>query len=362
MAGRKADLGQTQASWNKMAAAYEKAYPQEAAELGRCLRQDLPDLDSDAEFWSFSGSQATRSTSGVCLNRLAARLPNLIGGSADLAPSTKTVLEGKNWFSAADYSGANIHFGVREFAMAAAANGMALHGGLRPFCATFFVFFDYMKAAVRMSAIMKLPVTYVFTHDSIGVGEDGPTHQPIEHLAALRAVPGVTVFRPADGKETAAGYCLAMKRQGPTCLILTRQNLPTQDATGPAAMCGGYILRDAPEPALILIASGSEVDLALKSADRLAESQIAVRVVSMPSQEIFEEQTDAYKESVLPRHIRARLAIEAGSAMPWYRYVGLDGDVVGIDHFGASAPAGILFEQYGFSVDQVVSRAIALLQ
>jgi len=221
MSGLKADLGQSQAAWNAMLAQYKVAYPELAAEMDACFSQELPDLENDDAFWAFEGSQATRATSGVVLNRLADRLPNLIGGSADLAPSTKTELSKKGWMCAGDYSGKNIHFGVREFAMAAAANGLALHGGLRAYCATFFVFTDYAKAAMRLSAIMKLPVMYVMTHDSIGVGEDGPTHEPIEHLAALRATPGMTVYRPADGKETAAGYLLALKRQGPTCLVLS---------------------------------------------------------------------------------------------------------------------------------------------
>jgi transketolase len=245
--------------------------------------------------------------------------------------------------------------------MAAAANGIALHGGLRPFCATFFVFTDYMKAAMRLSAIMKLPVIYVLTHDSIGVGEDGPTHEPIEHLAALRAVPGMTVFRPADGKETAAGYVIALKRQGPTSLVLTRQNLPTQAETGAGALRGGYILRDAPNPAIILMASGSEVDLVLKASDRLTSEGFAVRVVSMPSMEIFEEQPAEYKESVLPGTVRNRLAVEAAATMPWYRYTGLDGQIIGLDHFGASAPANVLFEKFGLTAEAVAARARSMI-
>ncbi|HBP38772.1 MAG TPA: transketolase, partial [Clostridiales bacterium] len=361
LAGQQRVLQQIQDGWQAMFAQYRTAWPDLAAELDRCLNQDLPDLLNDQEFWSFEGAQATRSTSGVCLNRLAARLPNLIGGSADLAPSTKTVLNGKGWFCANDYTGSNIHFGVREFAMAAAVNGMALYGGLRPFCATFFVFTDYFKAAVRLSAIMKLPVIYVLTHDSIGVGEDGPTHEPIEQLATLRATPGVTVFRPADGKETAAGYLLALQRQSPTCLILSRQNLPTYPETGKAALQGGYILRDAASPDIILLASGSEVELVMKAADVLSSSGVACRVVSMPSMEVFNEQPAAYRESVLPARIRTRLAVEAGSTQPWYRYVGLDGQVVGIDHYGASAPAKVLFEKFGLTVDSVVTRAHEVL-
>ncbi|MEA4888036.1 MAG: transketolase [Clostridiaceae bacterium] len=362
MTAKKSDLAADQDQWSAMFRQYNRQYPEPAAELSQCLNQEMPDLLNDKEFWDFTGSQATRSTGGVCLNRLAARLPNLIGGSADLAPSNKTVINGRGWFGPADYSGSNIHFGVREFAMAAASNGMALHGGLRAYCATFFVFSDYLKAALRLSALMKLPVIYVLTHDSIGVGEDGPTHEPIEHLAALRATPGVTVFRPADGKETAAGYLLALKRQGPTCMVLSRQNLPTYDKSGPAALKGGYILEDAENPAIILMASGSEVELIVKAATELKTRGIAARVVSMPSMEVFNEQPEAYRESVLPSSIRARLAVEAGATMPWYRYVGLDGRVIGLDHYGASAPAKILFEQFGLTAGHVAEEAEAILK
>lgn len=354
-------LQKCQDDWNDLMARYKQEYPQDAALFEQCLSSETADLENDAEFWAFEGKLATRATSGVCLNRLAERLPNLIGGSADLAPSTKTELKGKGWIEPGNYSGQNIHFGVREFAMAAAANGMALHGGLTVFCSTFFVFSDYMKAALRLSSLMQLPVIYVFTHDSIGVGEDGPTHEPIEHLAALRATPGVTVYRPADGKETAAGYTLALKRQGPTCLVLTRQGLPTQSETGKAALKGGYILRDAENPEIILLASGSEVDLVLKAAQRLAEEKTAVRVVSMPSMEVFNEQSDEYQESVLPKNIRKRLAVEAGASQSWFRYTGLDGMVIGIDRFGASAPADKIFEEYGFTVDNVVAKAREML-
>ncbi len=362
MAELKADLKTGNDSWDVMFANYKKAFPALAAELDQCFSQALPDLENDESFWAFEGSQATRSTSGTVLNRLAAKLPNLIGGSADLAPSTKTELTGKGWMCSGDYAGHNIHFGVREFAMAAAANGLALHGGLRAYCATFFVFSDYLKAALRLSAIMKLPVIYVMTHDSIGVGEDGPTHEPIEHLAALRATPGIMVYRPADGKETAAGYLLALKRKGPSCLALSRQNLPTYAESGKVAMKGGYILRDVANPQVILLASGSEVELAYKAADELAVKGVAARVVSMPSMEVFEEQSASYKESVLPAALRARVAIEAGATMPWYRYVGMDGAVIGLDHFGASAPANILYEKFGLTVGAVVEKALAVLK
>jgi transketolase len=356
-----AGIARSQEDWQQLRQAYAKAYPEDAARLDDCLDGTLPDLMNDEAFWSFSGAQATRATSGTCLNRLAERLPNLIGGSADLAPSTKTVIKDGGWLSADHYEGINIHFGVREHAMAAVSNGIALYGGLRPFCATFFVFSDYMKGAMRLSALMKLPVIYVLTHDSIGVGEDGPTHEPIEHLAALRATPDMTVFRPADGKETAAGYVLALQNQGPTCLVLTRQNLPTLDGTGPEALKGGYVLQDAADPDLILMASGSEVELTLQAAAVLSNDGIKSRVVSMPSMEVFEKQPQAYKESVLPDRLRKRLAVEAGTTMPWYRYIGLDGKVIGIDHFGASAPAATLFEQFGFTVENLVAEAKVLL-
>ena len=351
-----------QAKWNDLFNRYQKAFPEKAGELNRCLNMDTPDLLSDEAFWSFSGSQATRSTSGVCLNRLAERLPNLIGGSADLAPSNKSVVKGTGWFSPEHYEGANIHFGVREHAMAAAANGMALYGGLRPYCATFFVFSDYLKAALRMSALQNLPVMYVLTHDSIGVGEDGPTHEPIEHLASLRSIPNVTVYRPADGKETAAAYLYALQNNGPTCMVLSRQNLPTFDKTGPDALKGGYVLEDSDKIDLILIATGSEVELAMNAAKTLKDKGVGVRVVSMPSMEVFERQSEAYRESVLPGTIRNRIAIEAGTDMPWYRYVGLDGRVIGINHFGASAPGELLFEKFGFTESRVVADALEYLK
>ncbi len=362
MAAKVKQLGQAQAKWEELLASYKKEFPAQAAELADCLAQKTPDLLADQEFWNFSGAQATRSTSGVCLNRLDKLLPNLFGGSADLAPSTKTELTGQSWFQPHNYAGKNIHFGVREHAMAAISNGIALYGGLRPFCATFFVFSDYLKGGLRMSALMQLPVIYVLTHDSIGVGEDGPTHEPIEHLAALRSMPGVTVFRPADGKETAAAYVHALQNQGPTCLVLTRQNLPTYENTGPAALKGGYILADTPDPQLILLAAGSEVELAMAAQEELAGQGVRARVVSMPSMELFEKQSAAYKESVLPQNIRLRLAIEAGATMPWYRYVGLDGKVIGIDRFGASAPAATLFKEFGFTVENVIAQAQALLK
>ena len=361
MTQKQAELAAKQDAWQVKFEQWQKKYPELAEEFAACNSDKLPDLLNDAEFWAFEGKDATRSTSGIVLNRLAARLPNLIGGSADLAPSTKTELKGKGWFAAGAYENANIHYGVREFAMAAAANGLALHGGLRTFCSTFFVFSDYLKGALRLSALMKAPVMYVLTHDSIGVGEDGPTHEPIEHLAALRAVPNVCVFRPADGKETAAGYLSALTYEGPTCMVLSRQNLPTYEKSGPEALKGGYILVDEADAKLILIATGSEVALAVDAQKALKEKGIPARVVSMPSIELFEAQSAEYKEQILPSSIRSRIAIEAGATMPWYRYVGFEGEVIGLDHFGASAPASKLFEEFGFTVDNVLAVADRVL-
>jgi len=354
---KQSELAASQTEWEKRFADWQAAYPDLADELRACQEGSLPDLAADPDFWAFSGSEATRSTSNKILNLLAKKLPNWIGGSADLAHSNLTEMKGFSWFGPDDYTGKNIHYGVREFAMAAAVNGMILHGGLRAFGATFLVFSDYLKAAVRLSALMKIPAVFVLTHDSIGVGEDGPTHEPIEHLAALRATPNICVWRPADGKETAAGYIQALSRKGPTVLALSRNNLPTWSESGPAAFKGGYILKDADDPKLILIATGSEVELAVKSAEALSARGHAVRVVSMPSIEVFEEQSKEYKEHVLPSAIKARVAIEAGATMPWYRLVGTDGAVIGLDHFGASAPAPVLFEQFGFTVDCVVDIA-----
>ena len=321
-------------------------------------------MPDDEDFWSCdSKANATRNSSGEMLNRLAARIPNLIGGSADLAPSNKSNMKNRGDFSSKDRSGSNLHFGVREHAMAAIANGMAAHGGLVPYVATFFVFTDYMKPAMRLSAMMKLPVTYILTHDSIGVGEDGPTHQPVEHLASIRSIPNFIVFRPCDAKETAAGWYTAMSRKcSPTALILTRQNLPQLEMTGKDALKGAYVILDPGEkPEIILMASGSEVHLVLEAGKQLMERGIAARVVSMPSWELFEEQDAAYKESVLPSDVVKRLAVEAGASFGWHRYTGLQGEIISIDHFGESAPAGQLFKKYGYTVESVTNKALKLL-
>ena len=291
------------------------------------------------------------------LNKIAKYVPNLVGGSADLAPANKSNIKARGAYNAMDKSGSNMAFGIREHAMAAICNGIYLHGGLIPYCATFAVFSDYMKNAMRMSAIMEIPVIYILTHDSIGVGEDGPTHQPIEHLAGLRAMPNLRVYRPADGRETTAAWISAVQGKNPSCLFLSRQTLPQLEGSGEKAFKGGYILADSDKktPDAIVMATGSEVSLAVEAKKALKEEGIDVRVVSMPCLEDFEAQSEKYKESVLPSSVRARVAVEAGATMSWYKYVGLDGKIVGIDTFGASAPAKKLFEKFGFTADAVVN-------
>ncbi|WP_238916363.1 transketolase [Clostridium sp. YIM B02555] len=356
----------TETAWNELFKAYSAAYPELAAEYTKWMSGEI---DKDAllnneELWSFDKEMATRESSGIMINRLAKLIPNFIGGSADLAPSNKTHMNDRGDFSAEDRSGSNLHFGVREHAMAAIANGMYAHGGLKVFCATFFVFSDYMKGAMRLSALMKLPVTYVLTHDSIGVGEDGPTHEPIEHLAALRSMPNMTVFRPADSKETAAAWYYAVTNgTTPTSLVLTRQKLPLYDGCPKRALKGGYILKDSKKetPDVLLMASGSEVELIFKAADELSAKGIDARVISMPSFELFDAQDEAYKESVMPKSVRARLAVEALTSFGWHKYVGLDGDVVSLDTFGASGNADALFKMFGFTVENVVDKVMGII-
>ncbi|MEA4853084.1 MAG: transketolase [Christensenella sp.] len=361
-----AELGEVfaeeQRQWQDMFDKYCKAYPELAAKYKEYSSPVSEDIFDDA-YWQFEEKpMATRDASNMVLNRLAAKLPNLMGGSADLGPANKSVMKDRGYFSLEDRLGTNVHFGIREFAMAAICNGMRLHGGVIPYCATFLVFSDYMKGAIRMSALMKLPVTYVLSHDSIGVGEDGATHEPIEHLAALRATPGVYMWRPADSHETAAAYKAAMTIQAPTAIALSRQNLPTLKETGAEALRGGYILKDGgAKPDVILLSTGSEVELCMAAADELAQENISARVVSMPCIELFEEQDAAYKESVIPNAVRARVAVEAGTSFGWAKYVGLDGGYVTIDHFGASAPANVLFEKFGFTKEAVVAKAKEVL-
>lgn len=350
--------------WNALFDAYCKAYPELAAEWQVWYSDKLAvNLEEEDAFWQFEGKTATRASSGEALQRLAKLVPNLFGGSADLSPSNKSDIKGAGDFSKEDRKGRNLHFGVREHAMSAICNAMAVHGGLRAYCSTFFVFSDYMKNAMRMSAIMKAPVTYILTHDSIGVGEDGPTHQPVEHLAGLRAIPDLIVYRPCDSHEVAAGWTVAMNSGLPTCLVLTRQNLPLYDSTGKAALKGGYIVADSEKatPDVILMASGSEVEPMMDAKALLSAQGVDARVVSMPSMELYEAQSDEYKESVLPRAIRARVAMEAGVTMPWYKYVGMDGEVIGLDRFGASAPADKLFKEFGFTAQNAAAKALKVL-
>ncbi|QES73536.1 transketolase [Clostridium diolis] len=353
----------TEEAWNELFKSYAKAYPELAAEYTKWMSGELDKeaLLNNEELWRFDKEMATRESSGIMINRLAKLIPNFIGGSADLAPSNKTHMNDRGDFSAEDRSGSNLHFGVREHAMAAIANGMYAHGGLKVFCATFFVFSDYMKGAMRLSALMNLPVAYVLTHDSIGVGEDGPTHEPIEQLAALRSMPNMTVFRPADSKETAAAWYYAVTNgTTPTSLVLTRQKLPLYDGCPKRALKGGYILKDSKKetPDVLLMASGSEVELIYKAAAELEAKGIDARVISMPSFELFDAQDESYKESVMPNKVRARVAVEALTSFGWHKYVGLDGDVISLDTFGASGKAEILFEKFGFTVENVVEKAI----
>jgi transketolase len=361
-----------QKAWDQLFEKYQREFPTLAEEW----RAWFTEIDSHRIWETLSSiavsnqsggllqSKATRVISAEVLNLISNVVPNLIGGAADLAPSTKTLLSGRGDFSKENRHGANLHFGVREHAMAAITNGIALHGGLVPYCATFLVFLDYMKGAVRLAALMGLPVIYILTHDSIGVGEDGPTHQPIEQLASLRTIPNITVIRPADVRETAAAWYLALaNKKGPTALILTRQNLPVIEHTSMAACKGAYIVFDSePEiPDLILMASGSELKLALDTGKALQEKGVGVRVISMPSWELFEAQDEQYQQSILPRKVKKRLAIEAGSSFGWHKYTGLEGAVIAIDKFGSSAPGEIVFQEYGFTVSQIVVKALELM-
>ena len=358
-----------QAAWQARFAAYEKAYPELAAEWRRVMSGELPEGWEKhlPVFEPSAGPMATREASGKVLNALAPHIPELVGGSADLAPSNLTYLAGMGDFQAANRGGRNLHFGVREHAMGAILSGMALHGGLKPYGGTFLVFSDYMRPAMRLAAMMELPVIYVLTHDSIGLGEDGPTHQPVEHLASLRAIPHLTVIRPADATETVAAWKVALEhRSGPVVLALSRQKLPIIDrsiyAAADGLARGAYVLADASlsHVDLILIATGSEVHLALEARTVLEQRGIGTRVVSMPSWELFDAQPREYQEAVLPPQVTARLAIEAGVGQGWCRYVGQQGDVVSLERFGASAPYKVLLKEFGFTVDNVVQRALAV--
>ncbi|MEI6808531.1 MAG: transketolase [bacterium] len=363
---RKREGAAKAAAWSKTFAAYKVKYPDKAAVWEQTLAGTLPG-DLAAIMPEFSKPIATRAASGMVMQKLAKAVPALIGGSADLAPSTKTMLSDSGSVGPNSFGGRNLHFGIREHAMGAMLNGLALHGGFRPYGATFFVFLDYCRPAVRLSAIMGLPVIYIFTHDSFYVGEDGPTHEPVEQLASLRCIPNVLTLRPADATETAAAWIAALQHKtGPTVLLLTRQNLPVFDRKQypPASMLekGAYVLWESAAglPDLVLIGTGSEVSLAMDAAKLLAAGK-KVRVVSMPSWELFEKQPQSYKDSVLPPACSARLAVEAGSPMGWERYVGPKGRVIAMNRFGASAPCNILAEKFGFTVNNVVAIAREML-
>jgi len=363
--GEKADK-----EWIKRFDAYAKEYPDLAIEWQKFKRGELIDgWDKDLPvFDSKKGPIATRSASGEVLNAVALKIPNLFGGSADLAPSTDTYLRGLGDFLKDDHMGRNLHFGIREHAMGSILNGMFLHGGIIPFGATFLIFSDYMRPPIRLAALMNIPVIFIFTLDSIALGEDGPTHQPIEQLVTLRAIPNMTVIRPADANETREAWCYALTNsRGPVILVLTRQKLPIIDqkkyASANNLTKGAYILSPSKtEAQVILIATGSEVSLALAAQEKLAEKNISSSVVSMPSVELFDAQPKEYRDKILPPSIKARLAVEAGSPKGWREYVGDEGDIIGINHFGASAPGPVVMEKYGFTVENVVKHALALIK
>ncbi|MBH76767.1 MAG: transketolase [Dehalococcoidia bacterium] len=359
-----------QSAWQAGMDAYQEAYPEDGAEWRRGVAGTLPD-GWEAYLPAFSdddGSMATRAASGKVLGALAPIIPNLVGGSADLAPSNNTYLSGYGDFAKGNWEGRNLHFGVREHAMGGVLNGISVHGGLIPYGGTFLAFSDWMRGSIRLGAIMGCHSIYVFTHDSIGVGEDGPTHQPIEQLMALRAIPDLTVIRPADSNETSAAWKIALERRnGPTLLVLTRQGVPVisvQERVQDGVPRGAYILDDPPGglPDLILIATGSEVSLVRETATALAEKNIAARVVSMPSWELFAEQPQSYRDEVLPPQVTARIAVEAGTSLGWERYVGTAGEVVGIDRYGASAPGNVMMERYGFTVEAITRQAASLVE
>ncbi|MFQ3543236.1 transketolase [Halobacillus rhizosphaerae] len=361
---------QQEDSWNDLMKGYKEAYPELAEELEAAIKGELPEgwQNQLPTYKAGEDKLATRASSGEVINALSKTVPYLFGGSSDLAGSNKTSVKEEEDFSRENYAGRNIWFGVREFAMASALNGMALHGGLKVYGGTFFVFSDYLRPALRLSAIMDVPVNYVFTHDSVAVGEDGPTHEPVEQLASLRAIPNLSVIRPADGNETSAAWRLALEsNKTPTALVLTRQGLPTLEGTDEKSYegvkKGGYVISDSEkeEPDAVLLASGSEVQLIIQAQAELKKNGYDVRVVSMPSFDRFNAQSNEYKESVLPNQVRKRLAVEMAASFGWDRYVGLDGSVIGIDTFGASAPGETVIENYGFTVENVVKHAENLM-
>ncbi len=359
--------GNAEKAWNELFSKYESAHPELAQQLQKAINGELPE-NFDAEFPTYEAGkkQATRASSGDMINAIAKTVPSFFGGSADLAGSNKTTIKGGGDFDAENPTGRNIWFGVREFAMGTALNGMALHGGLHVFGGTFFVFSDYVRPAIRLSALMGLPVTYVFTHDSVAVGEDGPTHEPVEHLASLRAMPNLSVVRPADANETKAAWKLAVTAKNhPTLLVLSRQDLPVLEQSAELAdngvEKGAYVVSPAENPQALLLATGSEVSLAVAAQKQLAEEGIAVSVVSMPSWDRFDKQDKAYKQSVIPSTVKKRLAIEMGTSFGWERYTGDEGDILAIDRFGASAPGERIMEEFGFTPENVVAKVKALI-
>jgi transketolase len=374
---------QMEEEWRNRFDAYRQAFPQEAAEFESIVNDKLPqNWDADLPKWKPTDKpMATRAAAGEALNALAKHIPNLIGGSADLNPSTRTALKGLGDFQSPEvsgpgtlgavggewsYAGRNIAFGVREHAMGAAVNGMAAHGGVLPFGATFFIFSDYMKPAIRLGALSHLKAIYIFTHDSIGLGEDGPTHQPIEHLAHLRGIPDLTVIRPADPNEAAEAWAFAVQHNGPTLLVLTRQTVAHLDrsaAKEPGVARGAYVLADVEggSPDVILIGTGSEVNLCVLAREKLKNVGVKARVVSMPSWSLFEAQEETYRESVLPRSIKRRVTVEAGSPIGWHRWAGDEGSVIGVERFGASAPGQDVLAHLGFTADHVAAAALRLL-
>ena len=351
-------------AWKELFASYSETYPELAKEFNEWLNPDYTKVLENEDLWNFEKDDASRGYGSTVLNKLEKLVPNLFGGSADLGPSNKSIMKARADYSVENRAGSNFHFGIREHAMTAIVNGLYLHGGVRPYCATFAVFSDYMRPAMRMAAIMGIPAIYILTHDSIGVGEDGPTHQPVEHYDSFRSMPNINVYRPADGREVTACWLNALTSDRPSCLFLSRQTIPMLDGTGKDALRGGYIVKNSVKstPDLILMATGSELIHAVKAYETLKEQGVDVRVVSMPCMELFDKQTKKYKESVLPGKSTKRIAIEAGTPNAWYKYVGLDGKVIGMTEFGASGPAKVLFNHYGFTTENVINTALELLK
>ena len=356
---------QAEQAWNELFGSYKEQHSELAAELERVMTKKLPDgFYSNLPSFEVGESTATRNASNKALNALAKHLPEMIGGSADLSGSTKTDIDDAGIIQRNNYAGHNVYYGVREHAMAAAANGMVMHGGLRPFIGTFLIFSDYLRPSLRLGALMDAPVIYVFTHDSIGLGGDGPTHQPIASLMALRAIPNLTLIRPADGNETAQAWVCALENtEGPTALVFTRQNVPNLEVPKGSVEKGAYIVADSDgAPDVILIATGSEVHKCLEAKETLAASDIKAKVVSMPSFELFDKQDEDYKERVLPHHVKVRVALEAGSPLGWHKYVGTDGAVIGLERFGASAEGDVVMEKLGISADNVMRTVRRLMK